>query len=53
MKPRVSEQLKFLQEVHHFCKPLHSFRPPFFFLYSLLRADMLVLKPVFLCVPLP
>lgn len=53
MKPRVSEQLRFLQEVHHFCKPLHSFRPPFFFLYSLLCADMLVLKSVFICVPLP
>lgn len=49
MKPRLSEQLRFLQEVHHFCKPLHSFRPPFFFLYSLLCTDMLILKSVFVC----
>lgn len=53
MKPRVSEQLRFLQEVHHFCKPLHSFRPPFFFLYSLLCTDMLVLNSAFICVHLP
>lgn len=31
MKPRLSEQLRFLQEVHQFCKLPHSFRPPFFF----------------------
>ena len=53
MKPRLSEQLRFLQEVHHFSKPPHSFRPSFFFLYSLLRTDMLILKSVFICVPLP
>jgi hypothetical protein len=32
MKPRVSELLGFLQEVHQFCKSPHSFKPPFFFI---------------------
>lgn len=31
MKPRLAEQLRFLREVHHFCKPPRSFRPPFGF----------------------
>lgn len=53
MKPRLSEQLKFLQEVHHFFKPRHSFRLPFFFLHSLLCTGMLVLKSAFICIPLP
>lgn len=38
MKPRLVEQLRFLQELHHFCKPLRSFRPPFgFSLFTSLR----------------